>query len=62
MLDRAWEMTWILREQGYMIDIIRCDHIGYLTYQDKFQVVATRFGIGQNENYSYRGWRIELRL
>jgi hypothetical protein len=43
MLDRAWDLTWLLREQGYVIDVIRSEKIGYVIYEDKFQVVAEPF-------------------
>ncbi len=43
MLDRAWEMTWTLREQGYVIELIRSENIGYVLYEDEFQIVAEPF-------------------
>jgi hypothetical protein len=42
-LARMYILKRIAEEHGYVISVIRQDHIGYIVYEDEFQAVAEPF-------------------
>ena len=42
-LSRMHRLKAILEARGYAVDVIREDRIGYVVYQDAFQVIAEPF-------------------
>lgn len=42
-LDKAFELSSLLNEVGYSIETIKSKRIGYIIYEDNFQVVAEPF-------------------
>ncbi len=42
-LDKAFELSSLLNEVGYSIETIKSKRIGYIVYEDDFQVVAEPF-------------------
>ncbi len=43
VLGKSYEMVALLKENGYQIDILRSDRIGYIVYEDPHQVIAEPF-------------------
>ncbi len=39
-IQRMWSMGAILRENGYLMEVQKCDHLHNIVYQDEFQVAA----------------------
>lgn len=42
-LDKAFELSSLLNEVGFPIETIKSKRIGYIIYEDRFQVVAEPF-------------------
>jgi hypothetical protein len=42
-ISKAYELKNILEEFGYAIEVLKEDRIGYVVYEDKYQVVAEPF-------------------
>lgn len=40
MVQRLWNLTWILREHGVMVELIHTTNPGKVCYEDPFQVAA----------------------
>lgn len=50
-IARAWELVWILERNDVLIDVVKAERVGYVVYEDDFQVAAepyyeTRFRRG----------------
>lgn len=43
VLAKSFEMTRLLQENGFVIELIRTDRVGYVIYEDHCQVVAEPF-------------------
>lgn len=43
MLDKCYELIALLEENGYLIETLRADRIGYVVYEDESQIVAEPF-------------------
>ena len=43
VLQRSHELIQLLAEQGYSIETIRCERVGYIIYEDCNQVIAEPF-------------------
>ncbi len=43
VLGKSYEMVALLKENGYQIDTLRSDRIGYIVYEDACQVIAEPF-------------------
>ena len=43
MLEKAFELVTFLEENGYPTEILRTDCVGYIVYEDEWQVVAEPF-------------------
>ena len=39
-IQRMWNMGAILRENGYLMEVQKCDHLHNIVYRDEFQVAA----------------------
>jgi hypothetical protein len=39
-INRMWELTYLLRQYGYLVDIEKRRKLGNIVYEDKFQVAA----------------------
>lgn len=42
-ISRAFELKNVLEEHGYAIEVLKEDRIGYVVYEDEYQVVAEPF-------------------
>jgi hypothetical protein len=42
-IRRSYELISLLQENGYPIEIIRAERVGYIVYEDEQQVVAEPF-------------------
>lgn len=42
-LTMAYRMFTILNEHGYPVEMIKSDNVGYIIYEDEFQIVAEPF-------------------
>ena len=42
-IGRSYELISLLQENGYPIEIIRAERVGYIVYEDELQVVAEPF-------------------
>ncbi|WP_284163504.1 hypothetical protein [Frigidibacter sp. SD6-1] len=43
-IGKSFELVRLLAENGYPIEVLRCDRVGYVLYEDDHQVVAEPFG------------------
>ena len=39
-IGQAWQLVHLLRNQGYLVDVIKTDAPGSILYEDKWQVAA----------------------
>ena len=44
MLDKAFDLTALLTDHGYHVEVLRTGRVGYILYEDAHQVVAEPFG------------------
>lgn len=42
-IGRSYELINLLRDNGYPIEVIRTERVGYIVYEDNLQVVAEPF-------------------
>jgi len=42
-IARAYELTSILNDHGYLIEVIKEQRVGYILYEDEYQIVAEPF-------------------
>lgn len=42
-ISKSWELIEFLKIWGYGIDVLTTDHVGFILYEDKLQVVADPF-------------------
>ncbi len=43
IMDRCYDLIALLEENGYVIETLRSDRIGYVVYEDESQIVAEPF-------------------
>jgi hypothetical protein len=43
MLQKSYDLIYLLREQGYQIEMLRSERIGRVLYEDQHQAVAEPF-------------------
>lgn len=44
MLDKAFDLTALLTDHGHHVEMLRTSRVGYILYEDAYQVVAEPFG------------------
>lgn len=42
-IRKSFELIRLLEESGYIVEIIRCERVGYVVYEDENQIVAEPF-------------------
>ncbi len=42
-LAKSYELIWLLEENGYVIETLRTQRVGYIVYEDDHQIVAEPF-------------------
>ena len=42
-INRSYELVSLLQEHGYPIEVLRTERVGYIVYEDEYQVVAEPF-------------------
>ncbi len=45
-LDKSYELSALLQQNGYFIEIIKTTRLGYVLYEDEHQIVAEPFADG----------------
>ncbi|HTV69742.1 MAG TPA: hypothetical protein VMF90_14505 [Rhizobiaceae bacterium] len=42
-IEKAFELTTILQQHGYIVEVLRTSRPGYVVYEDAHQIVAEPF-------------------
>lgn len=42
-LDKSYELSSLLRQSGYFIEVLKTTRLGYVLYEDEYQIVAEPF-------------------